>query len=84
MIGGDTVMSTQIGSASHPGGNEASRTAPIAKVKKLTFPSDARRYNGHDGRRTHEVELRPRLSPSSDTIGLSPLSPALLSDAQQE
>lgn len=53
MIGGDTVMSTQIGSASLPGGIEASRTAPIAKFKKLTFPSDTRRYNGHDASTTH-------------------------------
>ena len=53
MIGGDTVMSTQIGSASLPCGIEASRTAPIAKFKKLTFPSDTRRYNGHDASTTH-------------------------------
>ena len=32
---------------------EASRTAPIAKFKKLTFPSDTRRYNGHDASTTH-------------------------------
>ena len=34
-------------------GIEASRTAPIAKFKKLTFPSDARRYNGHDASTTY-------------------------------
>lgn len=47
MIGGDTIMSAKVGSASHPGGNEASRTASIAKFKKLHFTADARVYNGH-------------------------------------
>lgn len=58
MIGGDTIMSTKVGSASHPGGNADERAASIAKFKKLHFPADAHVYNGHDAATTYEQLMK--------------------------
>lgn len=55
-IGGDTIMADLVGSARHPGGDAASRTASIAKFKKLTFPADMVMYQGH-GEQTTYAEL---------------------------